>query len=200
MKYSDTSFISGEYPCIVLLWWRVYKERSSYLIVFGGLWGVLLFCFHVFYWLSSQLVDYFSPSNCFIKPEREIKKLSSHLVWRFNWKWVEFGPLFFPNTQNTKVEPFSLRKILQSWGARIKLCIQLSSPFNTFAVEIFFLLHIVNYIHIECINRYQCKAFFPREECAVHSCTPSPSSESSGAHSLLVELLLQILQGWGGGH
>lgn len=37
----------------------------------------------------------------------------------------------------------------------------------------FFLLHVVNYIHIECINRYSAKAFFPREECVVHSCSPS---------------------------
>lgn len=89
---------------------------------------------------------------------------------KMSWVWS----FLFPNTQNTKVEPFSLHKILQSWGARIKLCIQLSSPFNTFAVGIF-LLHIVNYIHIECINRYQCKAFFPREECAMHSCAVSLS-------------------------
>lgn len=41
------------------------------------------------------------------------------------------------------------------------------------------------------------EAFFPREEYTMHVCTPGPSSESSGAHTLLVELLLQILQGGG---
>lgn len=139
----------------------------------------------------------FSPSNCFTKPEREIKKLSSHLVWRFNWKWVEFGPLF---SQTLKIRKWNL-------SPHIEFC-KVGVPESNYVFNShlhltplqwkFFLLHIVNYIHIECINRYQCKAFFPREECAMHSCTPSPFSESSGAHSLLVELLLQILQGWGG--
>lgn len=57
------------------------------------------------------------------------------------------------------MEPFSLHKILQSWGAELNYV--LDSIISTYHLcSDFFLLPVVNYIHIECINM-QCKGTLP---------------------------------------